>query len=151
MKLKGITIQATIIIIISVLGGLVFNSISDNGISLIYEPLDLESGSFLTSDQTLLLLNEGRSIFIDTRTKEAFRQGHLKNAINIPGVTDRDALMKFLESISKDEQIVAYCSSSKCNSSRRFAGFLTYLGYKKVLIYLEGYKEWEAKGYPIEK
>ncbi len=58
--------------------------------------------------------------------------------------------MKFLESIPKDQQIVIYCSSPACNSSRRLAGFLTYLGYKKVLIYLEGFTEWKTKNFPIE-
>ena len=99
----------------------------------------------------MTLLNEGRSLFIDTRYKYEFDKGHLKTAINLPANSPREKLMDYLKSIPKDQQIVAYCSSSACNSSRRLAGFLTYLGYTKVLIYLEGFKEWESRNLPIEK
>ena len=151
MNLKKLTFQTTVTVVISVLFGFIYNSISDNGISLIYEPLDLESGSYLTLEQTKTLLNEGRSLFIDTRYKEEFEQGHLKNAKNLPGRIPREELMDFLKSVPKDQQIVTYCSNTDCNSSRRLAGFLTYLGYTKVLIYMEGFQEWKANNYPIEK
>jgi rhodanese-related sulfurtransferase len=150
MKIKRLTIQIIIIIIISVFCGVIYNSISESGISLIYKPLKLESGSYLSIEQTMTLLNEGRTLFIDTRYKDEFEKGHLKNAYNVPANATREEIMNFFESIPKDQQIVTYCSSPACNSSRRLAGFLTYLGYTKVLIYLEGYKEWEAKNYPIE-
>ena len=148
---KTLSFQTAIIILLAVLCGLVYNSISENGISLIYQPLKLESGSFLTSEQTKTLLNEGRTLFIDTRYKDEFDQGHLINAKNVPQNASRDEIMNFFESIPKDQQMVIYCSNPACNSSRRLAGFLTYLGYEKVLIYLEGFQEWEKMGYPTEK
>ena len=151
MNPTRLTFQTIVIVIISVLCGLIYNSISDNSISLIYKPLNLESGSYLTIEQTYTLLTEGRSLFIDSRYRDEYEQGHIKNAVNLPGRTAREELMKFLKSVPKDQQIVTYCSSPACNSSRRLAGFLTYLGYKKVLIYLEGFDEWKAKKYPIEK
>jgi len=151
MKYKKLSLQTAIIVVISVLCGLIYNSISDTGISLIFEPLDLESGSYLTLEQTKILLNEGRSLFIDTRYKEEYEQGHLKTAKNLPANATREEMMNFFKAIPKDQQIVTYCSSPACNSSRRLAGFLTYLGYKKVLIYVEGLKEWEDHNFPIEK
>ena len=138
------------IIVFSALCGLVYNSLSQSGISLVYKPLNLETGSFLTLEQTARLLNEGQTLFIDTRYKEEFEQGHLKNAVNVPANATRDQLMSFFETIPKDKSIVAYCSSPACNSSRRLAGFLTYLGYTKVFIYLEGFEEWKSKDFPIE-
>ncbi len=150
MKFKSLIFQTAIIIILSVLCGLIYNSISENGISLVYEPLNLESGSYLTIEQTLYLLTEGRTLFIDTRYEDEFEQAHIKNAKNLPGNATRQEILKFFESVPKDQQIVIYCSSPACNSSKRLAGFLTYLGYKKVLIYLEGFKEWETKNFLIE-
>ncbi len=151
MKNKTIVLQIIIIIFISILCGLTYNALSDSGISLIYEPLDLESGSILTIEQTARLLNEGQTLFVDTRTKDEFEQGHLKDAKNLPANATRDQIMSFFENIPKEQQIVTYCSSPACNSSRRLAGFLTYLGYTKVFIYLEGFEEWQAKDYPIER
>ena len=150
MKFRSLIFQTAIIIILSVICGLIYNSISKTGISIVYKPLNLESGSYLTIEQTLYLLTEGRTLFIDTRYEDEFEQAHIKNAKNLPGNATREEIMKFFESIPKDQQIVTYCSSPACNSSKRLAGFLTYLGYKKVLIYLEGFKEWETKNYPIE-
>ena len=150
MNIKRLTLQTIIIVIFSVLCGLIYNSISTTGISLVYKPLNLESGSYLTIEQTLYLLTEGRTLFIDTRYEDEFEQAHIKNAKNLPGNATREEIMKFFESVPKDRQIVTYCGSPACNSSRRLAGFLTYLGYKKVLIYQEGFKEWETMNFPIE-
>ncbi len=150
MNPKSLTFQTMVIVILSVLCGLIYNSISKTGISLVYKPLNLDSGSYLTIEQTMFLLTEGRALFIDTRYDDEFEQAHIKNAKNLPGNATRQEIMKFLESVPKDQQIVIYCSSPACNSSRRLAGFLTYLGYKKVLIYLEGFTEWETKNFPIE-
>jgi len=150
MNLKRLTFQTMFIVILSVLCGLIYNSISTTGISLVYKPLNLESGSYLTIVQTMSLLTEGRTLFIDTRYDNEFEQAHIKNAKNLPGNATREEIMKFFEFVPKDQQIVIYCSSLGCNSSRRLSGFLTYLGYKKVLIYLEGFKEWETKNFPIE-
>ncbi len=150
MKFRSLIFQTAIIIILSVIRGLIYNSISKTGISIVYKPLNLESGSYLTIEQTLYLLTEGRTLFIDTRYEDEFEQAHIKNAKNLPGNATREEIMKFFESIPKDQQIVTYCSNLACNSSRRLAGFLTYLGYKKVLIYPEGFNEWETKNFPIE-
>ncbi len=150
MNIKRLTLQTIIIVIFSVLCGLIYNSISTTGISLVYKPLNLESGSYLTIEQTMFLLTEGRTLFIDTRYDDEFEQAHIKNAKNLPGNATREEIMKFFESVPKDQHIVTYCGSPACNSSRRLAGFLTYLGYKKVLIYQEGFKEWETMNFPIE-
>jgi rhodanese-related sulfurtransferase len=151
MNYKTNVLQIIIILFISVLCGLTYNALSDSGISLIYEPLNLQSGAILTIEQTARLLNEGQTLFIDTRYKDEFELGHLKNAKNLPANATRDQIMSFFENIPKEQQIVTYCSSPDCNSSRRLAGFLTYLGYTKVFIYVEGFEEWRVKDYPIER
>ena len=150
MNFKHLILKATIIVIVSVLCGLIYNSVSESGIALIHESLNLKSGSYLTIEQTKMLLNDGRTLFIDTRYKNEFEKGHLKNAKNISPDTNREDIMAFIETIPKDQQIVVYCSSSACNSSRRFASFLIYLGYKNVYAYLGGYREWKMKQYPVE-
>jgi rhodanese-related sulfurtransferase len=149
MKRKAL--QITVIICLSIICGLTYNALSNSRIPLIYEPLNLQSGAILTIEQTARLLTEGQTLFVDTRYKDEFEQGHLKNAINLPANATRDQILSFFEDIPKGQQIVIYCSSPSCNSSRRLAGFLTYLGYTKVFIYLAGYEEWEANDYPITR
>lgn len=50
--------------------------------------------------------DSGKAIFIDTRGKSGFDQGHIKGAINIPIDTFE---AKFKE-IPSDKKIIAYCS-----------------------------------------
>ncbi len=48
----------------------------------------------------------GSALFIDTRAEAAFKQEHVKGAINVPA----DKLEAKLKELSKDKKIIAYCS-----------------------------------------
>lgn len=50
-----------------------------------------------------------------------------------------------------DLLIVVYCYTAKCPLADRLADKLVHLGYKNVLVYLGGLKEWrDLAHYPIE-
>jgi rhodanese-related sulfurtransferase len=151
MTIKKLIFQILVISFISILSGVLFNSLSANGIPLLYKSPDLESGSRLTSEQTYQLYRDGRALFIDTRYGEEYETGHIKNAVNLPVNSSRDEIMVFLKPLPKDRIIVTYCSSPSCNWSRRLAGFLSYRGYEKVYVFLAGFEEWEKKDYPIDR
>ncbi len=151
MTMKKLILQILIIFVISILSGLLFNSLSANGIPLLYKSPDLKSGTRLTPEQTYQLYRDGRAIFIDTRYREEFESGHIRNAVNLPANSSRDEIMVFLKPIQKNKIIVTYCSSPYCNSSRRLAGFLSYRGYEMVYVFLAGFEEWEKKGYPMDR
>ena len=57
INIKKLSLQTLIIVIISIVCGYLYNSLSDNSVPLIYEPLNLESGSFLTIEQTYQLFD----------------------------------------------------------------------------------------------
>lgn len=148
---KNLLFQILIILGMTVASGFLFNSFSSQGISLIYQPLEVKVGSHLNSDETYRLLREGQALFIDSRYRLDYLISHIPGSINIPSNLAREELMTALEPIPKDKLIVVYCKSESCQSSRRLAGLMTYLGFERVHVYLAGFEEWVTKKYPVEK
>jgi rhodanese-related sulfurtransferase len=148
---KKIFLESAIILVLSVFVGFVHNATSENGISLIYKPISVESGSLISLEQAYKIYKEGQAIFIDSRHDEEFKEGHIRGAINLPINSSREEKVKILMTISKEQLIVTYCDGSECSSSMELAGQLMQLGYQKVLIFFGGWNEWEKAGNPIMK
>lgn len=65
---------------------------------------------------------------IDVRTKEEYKEGHIKNAINIP--LDRIEANDF--NLNKNEKLVIHCRTNV--RSRRAIEILMKLGYKDLSL-----------------
>ena len=130
---------------------MIYNFLIPNGLSLTAAPLHLPSGSELTVEQADQLHRQKQTLFIDTRYPDEFAEGHIPGAINIPLNLSRDDLTAILDTIDKTRLIVTYCSSPSCNSSRRLAGYMDFIGFKNVYIYVAGFEEWKNKNKPVEK
>jgi len=148
---KNWPFKILIILLLSLTSGFLYNLFSNNGINLLYTPLEVKPGSHLKAEETYRLLREGQTLLIDSRYKKEFDISHIPGSINIPSNLPRDELMTVLESVSREDIIIVYCSSESCQSARRLAGLMTYLGYKQVHVYLAGFEDWLKKKYPIEK
>ena len=148
---KNLWFQILIILSVTIGSGFLFNLFSDQGIDLLYQPLELKTGAHLSAEETYRILREDRALFIDSRYKKEFDISHIPCSINIQANLPRDAIMEILEPIPLNETIIVYCSSASCQSARRLAGLMTYLGYERVHIYLAGYLVWLEKQYPVEK
>ena len=86
-------------------------------------------------------------ILIEVLLPELFNLWHIPGAINIPADDFRDIAPGKL---GKDQEIVVYCRSLTCGASDRAADALEDMGYKNIIIFRGGKKEWEEKGYPVE-
>jgi rhodanese-related sulfurtransferase len=148
MKLSKLFFEAVLILLLSILSGFLFNSISDEGLPLSYKSNDMEPGSNLSTDEAYRIFLEGRALFLDARYKEEFVAGHIQNARNLPFRASRDEIESFLANISKDRMIVIYCNNPSCNANQRLAGLFSYLEYKNVFMYPGGYEEWISYNYP---
>ncbi len=84
------------------------------------------------------LKNEGRPQFIDVRTPAEFKQGHLKNAVNI-NIFDPEFLTK-TKKYHNDLPVFFYCRSG--GRSKKAAKKLTKNGFHKVIDLKGGYKGW---------
>jgi rhodanese-related sulfurtransferase len=150
MKIRRIIWHILVILLLSIISGLVYNSWGENNVSLIYNPPQYIPGKHLSLDQTYQIYREGRALFLDTRYKEEFQKGHIKNAINLPIKSSMDEIMAFIENITKEEIIITYCSDPHCNYSRRMAGFLVNQGFQNVYVFIDGFNAWRANKLPME-
>lgn len=71
-------------------------------------------------------------------------------AAHIPGSLHFDTPQAGMESLSKDEEIVVYCSDPACIASRVAYESLVANGYQKVRRYSGGLSDWTDAGYPLE-
>ena len=152
MKLnyKKIIYESLIILLLSILVGIFYNTFSKNGIPFIYKPIMLESGSFITLEDAYRLNREGQAIFLDSRSHEEYTTGHIRGAVNLPINGSREEKVKILINIPKERLVVTYCDGSECKSSSELARELMQIGYRRVVIFLGGLNEWKKSGNPIE-
>lgn len=121
-------------------GGAVLPSIPDVGRPV---PIDL-SGLKSFHDA-------GVALIVDAREPDEFAAGHIPGSINLPYdevITDPVRL----ESLDPAGRVViVYCGGGSCEVSISLADEIYHgLGYNQVAVYLGGYPEWVAAGYPVE-
>jgi rhodanese-related sulfurtransferase len=100
---------------------------------------------------TKILFDAGAALFLDARDAGEFEAGHIPGAIRM---TREDALSQ-PERVKalpvNGRPIVAYCDGGACEASLELAQALIDAGYRKVLVYREGFPVWAASGYPVER
>lgn len=84
---------------------------------------------------------------LEARTKCYFDYRLLPNALWLPHNSPEKVILSAIP--DKDALVVVYCWSKDCPASNLLAERLTAMGYTQVIEYQEGFKEWEAMGYPI--
>lgn len=97
------------------------------------------------------VFDEGRTLFVDARAEEVFRQGRVKGAISLPVDDFNSKGQAFLDKYPPATRMIVYCSGRECEDSHTLAGFFKDLGYSNVRIMIDGYPGWEKGGYPVEK
>ena len=101
-------------------------------------------------------------ILVDIRSKEEYDQEHIKWAINIPAYTDKDntwntSRERILESFKKldsSKEIILYCYSHYCMSSRKIWAFLAKndIYVKHLTVWWNEWRyNWKFWNYPHEE
>jgi rhodanese-related sulfurtransferase len=93
---------------------------------------------------------EGRTLFIDSRTPEEYAELHIAGAVNLPleklEIKDNPAVT----GIAKERHIVVYCGEAHCDIALKVAEKLQAAGFKRVTAFLGGFKAWDEAGYPVD-
>lgn len=85
-------------------------------------------------------------MFIDVRSEDEYKRGHVEGAIHIPSTE----IAKRLDEIPSDKMIIVYCNGSSCNRSGLASNILVNNGYTQIYNMIgRGIDEWTEKGYPI--
>ena len=96
------------------------------------------------------LYDTGGYIFVDARSAEDYKEGHIKGAVSLPVGQFEEKLSAFMERYPPDTSIVTYCSGRTCSDSHRLAELLMEMGYEKINVFIDGFHGWKAEGYPVE-
>jgi rhodanese-related sulfurtransferase len=153
--------QVISIIIVSSIFGVGYNAVRTESLSLLYQKPDertVEEVDSLLSETTILSAPEYINlesakemydrgiIFIDARDEEEFAEGHIKGAVLAPSTPE---LIQLFPDLSTS--MVMYCSGGECDVSQELAEQLMYdWEYERIFVYLGGWPEWKAAGYPVE-
>lgn len=78
-----------------------------------------------------------------------YEDGHIPGAIQI----DLEEIPKMSRKLGlkQSTKIITYCSGETCKNSHQAAGLLQELGFKNVLVYSGGKKDWLARGNQLTK
>ena len=99
----------------------------------------------LSQAELVQQMEAGQVTLLDVRPGAEFEAGHLPGAINL----SLAELEQHLDSLPKDQPIVAYCRGPYCALSHKAAQMLRARGYQ-VQRFEEGFPEWKRAGLPIE-
>jgi rhodanese-related sulfurtransferase len=96
------------------------------------------------------IYDKGSAVFVDARSIENFKNGHIKGAESLPLDQFDNFIKAFKKKYPANTFIVTYCSGRTCGDSHRLEQLLFDHGYVNVSIFIDGYQGWKAEGYPIE-
>lgn len=144
IKIKEITIIVVIACVIAVF----YNSFSIAGVSYLYKQEKEYNGAIVSLEEARDMVDNSDILFIDARPVTSYKVAHLPGAINVPyNSKDIDARVSDLD---KDQSIVVYCYSKRCNMARLLGSKLSQLGFKRVALFDDGISVWQKHKYPIE-
>ena len=83
---------------------------------------------------------------LDVRPAEEYESGHIPGAINVP-LKDIEECM---EDLPKGQDVIAYCRGPYCVLAFEAVAMLRERGFEARRLE-EGYPEWKAAGFPVDR
>src|SRR5262249_34311479 len=102
-------------------------------------------------DAAKRLVDAGAAVFTDARDAEEYAAGHIPGARSLPydqGAAD-PARLESLDTGGKP--IAGYCGGGSCELSLNLAYDLVAAGQSRVAVFMGGFTEWSAAGYPVSR
>jgi rhodanese-related sulfurtransferase len=85
-------------------------------------------------------------VLLDSRSRQAWEQGHVPGATHLPG---REIAARADDELDRSVPVVTYCWGPACNGATRAALALALLGFR-VREMLGGFEYWAREGLPVE-
>jgi len=108
----------------------------------------------ISGEDVAALYARGNILFLDARRTSVYRAGHIAGARSISiWEADADDKVKALFSEGRDQSapIVVYCSGGDCEDSHHLGEKLYFVGFDNVLVYKDGFPDWEKRGLAVKK
>ncbi|HKQ62022.1 MAG TPA: rhodanese-like domain-containing protein [Candidatus Polarisedimenticolaceae bacterium] len=88
------------------------------------------------------------AVVCDAREADEYEQGHVPGAINLPPSSATDPAR--LEALATGgKPVITYCGGGTCELSMTLAWALFDAGKSRVAVFVGGFPEWVAAGYPV--
>mgnify|MGYP001815683049 CR=1 FL=1 len=132
--------------------GILVNAASPRGIPLL-GPLPIRDNEGIEQDgleEAWVLFQEGRTVFVDARSREEFYAGHIAGALLVTREDFEESVSSLWDLIPPDALMVTYCAGEGCEASTELAGLLQDAGYTRIKVFYAGWKQWREAGYPVE-
>ncbi|MGY1640257.1 rhodanese-like domain-containing protein [Geodermatophilus sp. SYSU D00703] len=84
-------------------------------------------------------------VLLDSRSRDAWEQGHVPGAVHLPG---REIPRRAAAELDPATPVVTYCWGPGCNGATRAALALALLGYR-VREMIGGFEYWAREGLPV--
>ena len=84
-------------------------------------------------------------VLLDSRSAEAWAQGHIPGAVHLPG---REIPARAMSELDRSVPVVTHCWGPGCNGATRAALALARLGFR-VREMLGGFEYWAREGLPV--
>jgi rhodanese-related sulfurtransferase len=108
----------------------------------------------VSGDDVASLHSRGNVLFLDARRSNVYRDGHIAGSRSIAvWEADADDKVKALFAEGRDQSapIVVYCSGGECEDSHMLAQKLYFDGFDNVLVYKDGFPDWQTRGLSVSK
>jgi rhodanese-related sulfurtransferase len=114
--------------------------------------LKVDSGDSLmiSFDEAQALFFAQAAIFLDARSQDAFAQGHIQGARNLPWDDFDQRSEEIMAKIPLETPLVTYCDGESCGLSKELAMALLAKGYINVRVLVNGWTLWQEKNLPFE-
>jgi rhodanese-related sulfurtransferase len=101
--------------------------------------------------QVYELQQQGKTLFVDARSPQEFRELHIEGAINLTA-DELSGLSKseLSKRLHPQRPILVYCANEDCHASLQVAELLQNRGYPQVAVFLGGFRAWDEAGYPVD-
>lgn len=151
--------QALLICIAATAIGLLMNGIRPEGLDLIRtdntaDPIRASANSSgpvpIKLTAALENLKQGTAVFIDARSEDDFKAGHIKTALNLQEQNLDTWMPDFFAKTPPDTLLITYCGGPGCHLAERLAAALYEIGYTNVRPMTAGWEAWRANGHPAE-
>jgi len=114
-----------------------------------HAPASIQNVSIVSAEAVIeLILNNPQLIVIDSRKKNEYMKGHIEGSINILNTELTEQKLKRI-SPDKSTTILFYCNGARCLRSSDSIKKAKSWGYKQLIWFRGGWKEWTEKRLPI--
>lgn len=99
----------------------------------------------MSRKELLARAKRGEVVLIDVRPRDEFETAHLPFAISVP----IDEIPKYLKTLSKNKEVVAYCRGPYCFFAKEAVEELKKRGFKASRL-KDSVHDWKTHGLPLE-